>query len=459
MSSGIYCQDSNNSQLTGSWMGRVYFENDISLRVILRFQLNNDRIRGYIDSPDQNIKDLPIKRVWMVEDSVYADASNIGAGIIFRGLILPGDSVIDGIWNGSKPLRLSETDYVFKLKINYSPEIEGYKIIKLIESTPVKDQGHTGTCWSFATTSFIETEAIRLGKNPIILSPMFYVIPTYIDKAEKYIRMDGSSHFGEGDLTFSILNNYKKYGAIPESVYSGNIDTTSKHDHFEMNSALLEKVKHYVQTGNGTMTADGYRQDIEAIMCNAMGKTPDTFNYNEKKFTPQSFANEMIGINPDDYIEITSYTHHPFNTRFILEIPANWNNNYYLNLSINDLVETIDHALMNNYSVCWDGDTRQGFIDGFAVLNDSITGITQQMRQNAFDNKTTRDVHNMHIIGIAKNNMGKRFYIVKNSDGGYVYMSREFLLLKTISVMVNKAAIPVDILQKINLQPLHLTRY
>ncbi len=433
-------------------MGRVTTK-EFSLRVILRFDVENNNIKGVLDSPDQGLKDIPFDRVWTVQDSVFTNISN---STIFKGFITPGDSVINGVWGGNIVLKLSRTNYVFTLRTNLNPEIKDYKIIKLIKSTPVKDQQATGTCWSYATTSFIETEAIRLGKAPVILSPMFFVIPTYIDKAEKYIRMNGKIGFSEGDLTFSAMKAYREFGAIPETVYSGKKDTLSKHDHNEMNKILFEKVQNYVRTGRGNMTTEGYRKDIEETLFNTMGKVPDTFIYDKKTYTPKAFAREVIGINPDDYVEITSLNHHPFYSRFILEIESNWNNNYYLNLPINDFINVIDYALLHNYSVCWDGDAyrSEGFNDGFAVLNDSINIITQQMRQIAFDNHTTEDVHNMHIIGLAENDKGKRFYIIKNSSdakncGGYLYMSKEYLLLKTISVMVNKKAISKEIKNKL----------
>ena len=442
-------QSNKAHNLEGSWMGTIK-TSEFSLRLILRFELKKGNIKGFLDSPDQALKDIPIDKVWIAGDSVF---TNLGNSTIFGGLIVPGDSAIDGVWGGNMPVRLSRTNYVFTLKTNYNPEIAEYKIIKLIRSTPLKDQQLTGLCWCFATTSFIETEAIRLGKEPVVLSPMFYVTPTYVGKADKYIRMNGKMSFTEGDLTFSVLSAYKKYGAIPESVYSGKADPASRHDHSDMNRDLLEKVNYYVQSGRGTMTVDGYKKDIEGILSGTLGKAPDSFVYNKKEYTPKSFAAEWIGINPDDYVEITSYTHHPFYNRFILEIESNWNNNYYLNLPINDFIGVVDNALMNNYSVCWDGDIWDGYNDGFAVLNDTLKNITQQMRQTAFDNHTTADVHNMHIIGLAENATGGKFYIVKNSSdakncGGYLYMSREYLLLKTISVMVHKNAIPEEIRRK-----------
>ena len=447
----IYCQNNKTQILQGSWMGKITTD-QFSMRALLRFEVTKDNIKGFLDSPDQGLEDLAMDKVWTIQDSVFVDATSLNAGIIFKGRILPGDSVIDGIWGGALGLRLSRTNYVFTLKTNLNPEIKGYKIIKLIESSPIKDQQATGLCWSFATTSFIETEAIRLGKSPVVLSPMFFVTPTYLDKAEKYIRMNGKSYFGPGDLTFSLLSAYKKYGAIPQTVYSGKKDSTSKYNHGDMDNALLEKVKYYVKSGRGNMTTEEYRKDMEEILTRTLGKVPDTFMYHQKQYTPKSFAKEMVGINPDDYVEITSFSHHPFYSKFILEIESNWNNNSYLNLPINDFSNVIDYALLHNFSVCWDGDTYE-YNDGFAVLNDTINTITQQIRQTAFDNYTTTDVHNMHIIGIAENDKGKRFYIVKNSSdqrncGGYIYMSKEYLLLKTISVMVNKNAIFKEIKDK-----------
>lgn len=453
ISSLLNAQNINLNKLQGSWMGRVTTK-DFSMRVIFRFDVKNNFIKGFIDCPDQGFKDLRIDKVWISNDSIFVDATkSLNAGIIFKGLIMPGDSVIDGVWGGNMSLRLSPTNYVFTLKTNLKPEIEGYKINRLIKSTPIKDQQLTGACWSYATTSFIETEAIRLGKKPVILSPMFFVIPTFIDKAEKYIRMNGKIDFTEGDLTFSVLKAYKDFGAIPESIYSGKIDSTAKHDHNDLNDSLLDKVKYYVNSGRGTMTTEGYRKEIERILTKTMGKVPETFIYHQKEYTPKSFANEMIGINPDDYVEITSFTHHPFYSKFILELPANWNNNYYLNLPINDFINVVDNALLHNYSVCWDGDIYEGYTDGFAVLGENNKNITQQIRQAAFDNQTTQDVHNMHIIGSAQNDKGDKFYILKNSSdakncGGYIYMSKEFLLLKTISVMVHKNAIPTEIMKK-----------
>jgi bleomycin hydrolase len=451
----VHGQSSAQSRLRGSWLGTLTIPNGTVLRIVMNFKSHDKHVTGSFDVPEQMVKDGFIDSVWVAKDSVFADfTTRLGKGAIYKGVFLPGDSVIHGNWiqGGALPLSLRPTTYVYTPKTNLNPQFDGYKIVKLIHSTPTKDQQNTGTCWSHATTSFIETEAIRLGKKPVVLSPMFFVIPTLIDKAERYVRLQGNLSFNEGDLTFSALKAYKEFGAIPEAVYSGKIDSSSIHEHLKMENTLKEKLKYYVDAGRGNMTPDEYRRSVADIIYKTMAKAPQTFNYNGKVYTSKSFAEEKIGINPDNYIEITSYTHHPFYSKFALEIGSNWNNNAYLNVPLKDFTTIIDHALLNNYSVCWDGDIHEGYKNGFCKL-DKNEEITQQVRQKAFDNYSTQDDHNMHIIGIADDGRGKRFYIVKNSSagddcGGYVYMSREYLLLKTISVMVHKDAIPRVITKK-----------
>ena len=253
------------------------------------------------------------------------------------------------------------------------------------------------------------------------------------------------------------MRAYKKYGAIPEEVFFNFVNTESNLDYSVLNENLLKKVKYFVDSGQGKMTREIYRKDIEDTVNKYIGKVPESFIYKNNEYTPKSFADKMIGINPDDYIEITSFSHHPFYSMIILETMANWDNNYYLNLPINDFKRVIDSALQNNYSVCWDGDVSEtGYNYGFAKLSDkyeNMDKITQKMRQDAFDNYTTKDDHNMHVIGLAKDEGGKIFYVVKNSNTymnlfGYTYMSRNYFQLKTISIMVHKDAIPKDIKEK-----------
>lgn len=328
------------------------------------------------------------------------------------------------------------------------------KIIKLIKTTPLKDQEHTNDCWSFATTSFIETESIRMGKKPVTLSPIFFTVPTYIDKAEKYIRMHGISFFGAGDLTFSVMKAYKNFGAMPENLYDGKTNNGVACNYPALDDTLLATVKYYVSSGFGIkMTSEEYRGRIRNILISSIGAAPDTFTYSGKTYTPKTFAKEMVGINPDDYVEITSFNHHPFYSKFILEINTNWNNNYYLNMPLKDFISVIDSALQNGYSLAWDGADNDDGNFGFnnsEYLHSNGQFVTQQTRQHLFDYYRNSDDHNMHIIGIAKDAKGDSLYVLKNSlsPHRYTYMPKEYLLENTISVMVNKDAIPLKIRKK-----------
>ncbi len=338
---------------------------------------------------------------------------------------------------------------------SYSQEKKEFKILKSVKTSPLKNQQSSGTCWSFATTSFIETEAIRLGKDEISLSPMFYVTPAYMGKAEKFIDKKGESWFDAGDLTFSVLDGYDKFGAIPEKVYDGIIEKDWQHDHAEMDNLLREMVKSIGTSGYGRIKPYSWKKSIKAVLDAYLGTAPSAFLYKGKLYSPTSFAREYVGISPDDYIEITSYSHNDFYKMFVLDIPANWNSNKYLNLPIKDFERVIDSALESGYSLAWDGDASEPNFDfdtGLLKLtaSEEENAVTQELRQTTFENKTTTDEHNMHIIGIAQDTKGNPYYLLKNSEGdnkygGYVYMSKKALLLKTISILVHKDAIPNDI--------------
>ncbi len=344
---------------------------------------------------------------------------------------------------------------------SFSQEKKEFKIIQLVKTSPLKDQQSSGTCWSFATTSFIETEAIRLGKETVSLSPIFYVTPAYMGKAQKFIEKKGKSWFDAGDLTFSVLDGYKQFGAVPEEVYNGIIEKAWQHDHVEMDNLLKAMVTSVGTSGYGYIKPYSWKKSVKAVLDAYIGAAPNAFTYKGKLYSPTSFAREFVGINPDDYVEITSYSHHNFYKKIVLDIPANWNSNKYLNVPIQDFEKIIDTALASNFSLAWDGDTSEpnfNFEAGVATLtaDEEKQEITQKLRQVTFENETTTDDHNMHIIGTAKDSKGNKYYVLKNSEGnnkqgGYMYMSKKALLLKTISVLVHKDAIPVDIRKKSNL--------
>lgn len=339
-----------------------------------------------------------------------------------------------------------------------SQETNQFETIFTIKTTALKDQQSSGTCWSFATTSFIETEALRLGKDSVSLSPIFYVAPTYMAKAETFIDKAGASYFAGGDLTFSVLDAYSKYGAIPEIAFNGIIEDDWQHDHLEMDKLLFSMVNSIGTSGYGRIKPHSWRQSIFAVLQAYLGSPPTMFVYKDEIYSPQSFAVEHVGINPTEYVEITSFSHHKFYQFFDLDIPANWNNNVYLNLPLSQFEQTIEHALNTGYSLAWDGDATEPNFDfekGILKLPDEHEKmpISQEARQSAFEDNTTTDDHNMHIIGKAKNRNGDMYYILKNSEGsndmnGYIYMSKNALLLKTISVLVHKDGIPETIQEK-----------
>ncbi len=354
-----------------------------------------------------------------------------------------------------------------------------FEMIYNVETTPVKNQGRTGTCWNFATQSFLETELLRMGKGAYDLSEMYLVRNIYPLKAEKYIRYHGLTNFGEGGQAHDVLFAMEKFGLVPEEVYPGKTSPDEMHNHSEM-VAVLKAVLDAVLNRKGKITPH-WKEVCESVLDIYLGENPDTFEYNGKKYTPKSFSDEL-GINPDDYVELTSYSRYPFYEKAVLEVPDNWTNSEYYNVPIDDLMMIIDNAIKNGYSVAWDGDTSEKTFfrkEGYAVIpveedkkeNDKDEDedaelepekekvITQEMREETFETFQTTDDHLMHITGIAKDQAGTKFYYTKNSWGtkkykkynGFWYMSEPFVRLKTIAIMVHKDAIPQEIREKLGL--------
>jgi len=372
---------------------------------------------------------------------------------------------------------------------------KGYQFtaIKEIPCTPVKDQYRSGTCWSFSGLGFIEAEMLRTGKPAVDLSEMFVVYHAYSDKATKYVRLHGSLNFGAGGAFHDVTNVIKKYGAVPEEVYTGLNYGEEKHVHAEMDRTLLDQVKAVADNPNKKLST-AWHDVLNGTLDTYLGKLPEKFNYQGKEYTPQSFAQDFIGLNMDDYVEITSYTHHPFYSKFIIEIPDNWAWDQVYNVPLNEMDEIIDNAVNNGYTVAWAADvSEKGFATsqkGIAVIpvadkanmtdaeitkwekqtekerNEDLYKlekpgaekvITQEMRQIDFDNYQTTDDHGMLIVGTAKDQAGNYYYKVKNSWGdynsydGYFYASKPYVEYKTMSIMVHKDAIPKNIRKKLNL--------
>lgn len=370
--------------------------------------------------------------------------------------------------------------YLINAQGKKKKDVYEFEMVKEIKTTPVKNQASTGTCWSFATTSFVETELIRMGKGEHILSPIFNVYKSYLPKAVNYVRYSGSANFGMGGQAHDVTNVIRQYGVIPEEVYNGMNIGDDKHNHGEMDG-VLKAIADAITKARGGKITPRWQEVIESTLNIYLGSIPKEFSYQGKTYTPKSFA-ESLGFNPDDYVEVTSYTHHPFFTKFDLELPDNWSKDQYYNVPFEDLMKIIDNAIMNGYSVAWDGDVSEKYFNrkkciSILPLDEEIPPaddskkeedvdekpetektVTQQMRQESFDNHTTTDDHLMHLTGIAKDQNGTKFYYTKNSWGtkdkkydGYWYMSEQYVRLKTIAIMIHKDAIPSEIKTKLGL--------
>jgi len=325
--------------------------------------------------------------------------------------------------------------------------------------TAVKSQDRTGTCWSFSTVSFLESELMRMGQPDIDLSEMYIVRNIYADKARNFVLRQGKANFSQGSLAHDVIRAYAMGGIVPESAFSGMVDGATMHDHSEMEVALKGMLDGIIKQKR---PSPKWSNGIDAIMDVYMGEVPEKFMNDGKEYTPESFT-KSLKINPADYLSVTSYTHHPLFEDCILEIPDNYSNGSYKNLPIGDVERIVDNALANGFTVSWDGDvSEKGFSsrNGIAVLpvdekrEDLFTKpgtevkVTQEMRQETFMNYSTTDDHLMHIVGTAKDQNGTKYYIVKNSWGeisdykGYLYMSAPYFRLKTVGVMVHKNAVP-----------------
>lgn len=361
-----------------------------------------------------------------------------------------------------------------------------FTTIKEIKTTPVKDQYRSGTCWSFATVSFIETELLRMNKAELDISEMYFVRWAYHYKANKYFRLHGTSNFSPGGQAHDVLDIIKKHGILTEQEYSGKAYGEENHVHGEIDAVLKTYLDAVIKNANNKITPV-WPKAYESILDTYFGQLACSSKGNE--------LNESFGFNPDDYVEITSYSHSPFYKQMCLEIPDNWSNGLYYNIPIDELIQIINNAIENNFSVCWDGDvSEKGFShkNGLAIVPDKnvkdLSGterakwdnlssnekdaqlyqfkypatekvITQEIRQQAFDNYSATDDHLMHIVGIAEDQTGNMYYITKNSwnsnsnkFGGYLKISEAYAKLNTIAIMVHKDAIPKDLRKKMGIR-------
>lgn len=346
--------------------------------------------------------------------------------------------------------------------VSYSQKYE-FQTVKEIQCTPVISQGITGTCWSFSSTSFLEAEIIRISGKSIDLSEMYNVRHTYPKKAWNYVMRQGKAQFGEGGLNHDVINSAKGYGLVPVSAYSGLTGNAEKHDHSKMVSELEKLLKPYTDPSKALGTK--WKTEVTEILDKNLGKNITEFTYEGKKYTPQSFL-EMTKLKLENYVTISSFTHEPFYSTFILDIPDNFANGSFYNLPLEEFIANIDHALENGYTLALDADVSEDTFsakNGLAVVPENAADsksilteikpektITPEFRQQEFENFNTTDDHLMHIVGKVKDQKGNVYYKVKNSwgtdsryfgNGGYVYISAAYMKLKAISVMVHKEAL------------------
>ncbi len=342
-----------------------------------------------------------------------------------------------------------------------------FTVVKDCRCTDVKNQQRTGTCWSFSTISFLESELIRQGKGYYDLSEMFIVRNIYRDKARNYFLRQGKAQFGQGSLAHDVVRAAEMAGLVPESVYSGKPEGVTYYDHTEMEAvlkAILDAVISQKRPSQRWWAA------FDATLDAYMGPVPETFEVDGVTYSPRTFA-ERLGIRAEDYVGLTSFTHHPWYRPFVLEIPDNYSNGAYLNVPIDELEQVVDYAIEHGFSVAWDGDVSEpGFSQkhGLALVPQSPSDemwthpvdeveVTQAMRQETFESYQTTDDHLMHLVGIAKDQNGKKYYIIKNSWGpigpyeGYLYMSEPYFRLKTVSIYLHRDGLPPALREKLSL--------
>jgi aminopeptidase C len=386
---------------------------------------------------------------------------------------------------------LLQTAVPQKAKNEKATEPGGYKFTNIVSlpATPVKNQSATGTCWCFATTSFMESELLRMGKGEYDLSEMFIVRYNYLNRIKDNYLRQGKGNMGEGSLANNWMHVFRDHGIVPDEVYPGLNYGSPLHNHSELN-AYLQAVSE-IPVKEKKMSAESEKV-VNAILDIYLGQVPDTFTYKGVSYTPKSFA-ASLGLNMNDYVEITSFTHFPFYTQGVLEIPDNWEMERYYNVPLDELIAIMDNALNNGYTIDWDGDmSERGFSHskGVAINPDlellkippmddrkhpdrsQVAGnvpevfkfekpfpevnVTQEIRQKGYETFATTDDHLMHITGIVKDQNGTQYFITKNSwgtdsnpYGGYLNMSESYVRAKTIFIMVHKDAVPKEIRTKL----------
>ena len=383
-----------------------------------------------------------------------------------------------------------------KFETNKKDSEYKFKVLKDLEATDVQDQGRTSTCWSFSSLSFFESEIIRIKKERHNLSEMYIVRNAYLGKAENYLRMYGTFTFGPGGAFHDIPWVIKRYGIVPEEVYGGLNYGASAHKHSEMEAVVESAVKALAKKPQNGKLTPVWKNGIEGILDAYLGDMPSNiddfnFSYKGKKYNPKTFS-ESLGLNMEDYISLTSFTHHPFYSNFVLEVQDNWALQSSYNLPLDEFMEVMESALMQGYTFAWGADVSEkgfGYRDALAILPEDESTIkksgkdskryndagaerisnafnspvkekkiSQKDRQIAFDNQETTDDHGMHVTGLVEDQNGTKYFIVKNSWGesnekdGYFFASFPYVRYKTLNIQVHKDVLSKDLKKKLGIK-------
>ncbi|MBR9920263.1 MAG: aminopeptidase [Bacteroidetes bacterium] len=374
----------------------------------------------------------------------------------------------------------AQVDLIESLEGNQSELEEGFDFTPVvdIDCLPVKSQGASGTCWSYCSNSFLESEMIRMGKDPIDLAEMYTVRNVYEEKAERYVRMHGYLNFGQGGALPDVIDMYKKYGMVPYDAYTGLNYGTDINRHSEMENMIQGMLDAVIANPNKSLST-AWKAAVAGVLDVYLGEFPAEFEYKGNTYTPQSFADTYIGINPDEYVQITSWSHQPYYAPMVIMVPDNWNYGLSYNVQMEDMITIIDNALKEGYTISWAADVSEKYFswrNGIAYVPSKSTrdmtdaekeamfsgpreemAITVDMRQQGYDNYTTTDDHGMQIVGIMKDQNGKEWYKVKNSWGtgnnfeGYLYVSKNYVRYKTISFLLHEGGIPAGIRSRLKM--------
>ncbi|WP_018628114.1 aminopeptidase C [Niabella aurantiaca] len=376
----------------------------------------------------------------------------------------------------------AQDDLIKKISGN-SSDSTGFRFTNIINLavTPVENQGSSGTCWSYSTNSFLESEMIKAGKKPVPLAKIYTARKSYEDKAANYVKMNGAVSWGDGGEPHDVINMYAKYGIVPEEAYTGLLNDAKTNNFSEMQAVLKAILDAVIKNPAGVLSPN-WKKAFSATLDAYLGAVPPMFTYQHKSYTPQSFAKEVVGLDPNNYIEFISQNNTPYWQKAMMMVPDNWAFQWDYNIPPTAITDVIDHALKNGYTVAWGTDVSEPYFswpNGVAFVPQNPTSyikkisdaqkkelfngpkpepeITPELRQIGIENSQTSDDHGMHIVGLAKDQNGKEYYIVKNSWGtgndykGYLHVTKAYVRFKTTSILVNKNAVPPAVASKITM--------